>query len=162
MVSKFIQSRTKNVLFFKKVDERAIIPAYQTPKSSGFDFHAIEDTVIGFNKTRLVRTGLVVVLPENTEMQIRPRSGLSLKTGLIIPNSPGTIDEDYRGEISIIMKNTSLNPEIIKAGDRIAQGIICDVRRPIIVCTDQVNETSRGTGGFGHTGTNESQIKLCA
>lgn len=151
-LNKMMETRCNNIVKFFKMDDRAIIPCYQTEKSSGFDFCALESKVIGFNKTVLIRTGLAVELPANTELQIRARSGLSLKTGLRIANSPGTIDEDYRGEIQIIVENVRFNPLIINAGDRIAQGVIQNVMRPLLICCNKLSDTKRGDGGMGHTG----------
>ena len=147
------------IVSFLKLDPRAVVPEYATEKSSAFDFVAIEDVTVWINETVLVDTGLAIVLPEDTELQIRPRSGLSLKTGLRIANTPGTIDQDYvKKPIGIICWNTGSTPLLIKAGDRIAQGVIAPVIR---AQTEEVNEaeydqlslsniTSR-KGGYGST-----------
>jgi dUTP pyrophosphatase len=144
--------------YFLKLDDRAIIPKYATEKSSGFDLQAIEEATIGAGETVLVRTGLSVILPADSELQVRPRSGLSLRTGLRIANSPGTIDEDYQLELGIICSNVGPIPLLISPGDKIAQGVICPIYR-----TDNVEvnpeqyadlakwrKTSR-SGGFGST-----------
>jgi len=145
--------------YFLKLDERATIPKYATEKSSGFDLSALEDILIPINGTRVVKTGLAVVLPENTELQIRPRSGLSLKGPIRIANSPGTVDEDYiHKDIGIICWNIGEIPLRIMAGDKIAQGVICPILRPTITEVSELDyslvahnrHTSR-TGGFGST-----------
>jgi dUTP pyrophosphatase len=141
----------KTMLFvkFKKLDERAVIPRYQSSRASGFDFHCIEDVVIPPGVTMLVKLGLSVELPPDTEMQIRPRSGLALKTPYMVKNSPGTVDEDYRGELGVIVHNCDdcLTPLEFKTGDRIAQGVICPVLRPVIIDSEELSATRRGTGG---------------
>ena len=137
----------------KKLSENAIIPQYQTNGAAGFDFHAIEDMEIDPRKTALVKTGLSMEIPEGYELQVRPRSGMSLKTKMRVANSPGTIDSDYRGEICIIMENIGLLgslPFQIKKGDRIAQGVLCPVYQAVFI-EDELNETERGEGGFGST-----------
>lgn len=139
------------VKFIKNVDS-AIIPKYQTEGASGFDFHTIEHVTLNPGETHLIDTGLSVELPAGTELQIRPRSGLSAKTGLRVANSPGTIDEDYRGPLKIILENTGVLVEEVQVGDRIAQGVIVPVLRPKIVEASSINETERGASGFGSTG----------
>lgn len=145
-------------LKIKKLNKKAQIPKYQTEGSSGFDLHALEDTRILPGQTKLVSTGLSFEVPFGYELQVRPRSGLSLTTKLRVANSPGTVDADYRGEIKIIMENTGVptaldsGVAIIKAGDRIAQGVIC----PIIQCDIEevvdLSSTERGSSGIGSTG----------
>lgn len=147
---------------FKKLRQDAIIPQYQHPGDSGFDFYAIENVELNaFFSTVLIKTGLAVEIPEGFEMQIRPRSGMSLNTGMIINNSPGTIDSNYRGEICILAKllptfNAKNKEDIlklkIKKGERIAQGVICPVVYPEIIEVDELKGTERGEGGFGSTG----------
>jgi dUTP pyrophosphatase len=137
----------------KKLHEDAVIPQYQTTGAAGFDFHAIEDMEIPTRKIVLVKTGLSMEIPEGYELQVRPRSGMSLKTKMRIANSPGTIDSDYRGEICIIMENMGMLgalPYDIKKGDRIAQGVICPVYQAVFV-EDELSETERGEKGFGST-----------
>jgi dUTP pyrophosphatase len=138
---------------FKKLSPDAVTPTYQTKGAAGFDFHAIEDMEIEPRKTVLVRTGLSVQIPEGFELQVRPRSGMSLKTKIRVANSPGTIDSDYRGEICIIMENIGMLssfPYEIKKGDRIAQGVICPVYQATFI-EDELSDTERGEGGFGST-----------
>lgn len=149
-------------LKIKKVHPDAIIPKYQTTKASGFDLHALQDVILQAGETKLIRTGLAFGIPEGHEMQVRPRSGLSLKTKLRICNAPGTIDEDYFLEVCVIVENTnntyySKNGEteiIIKKGERIAQGVICPIERVTIVEVDDLgsNDSNR-IGGFGSTST---------
>ena len=138
----------------KKLHQDAVIPQYQTTGAAGFDFHAIEDMEIPTRKTVLVKTGLSMEIPEGYELQVRPRSGMSLKTKMRIANSPGTIDSDYRGEICIIMENMGMLgalPYDIKKGDRIAQGVICPVFQATFI-EDELNESERGEKGFGSSG----------
>jgi len=139
-------------LKFKKLSKDAVIPKYQTSGASGFDLHATDKVVIPPNQTRVVSTGLAVELPKNTELQIRPRSGISFRTGLRVCNSPGTVDEDFRGEIGIILRNHNPFNEIIHKGDRIAQGVICPVLRPKIIEVSELNKTERGENRLGSTG----------
>lgn len=137
----------------KKVVEDAIIPKYQTSGSAGFDFHTVEDVTVFPKETKLVSTGLSFEIPEGYELQVRPRSGMSLKTKIRISNAPGTIDSDYRGVVSIIVDNISSHgslPYEIKKGDRIAQGVICKVNQAVFV-EGELSETERGEGGFGST-----------
>lgn len=138
----------------KKLREDAVIPEYKTPGAAGFDLVAAEDVTINAGETVTVPTGLAFEIPEGYELQIRPRSGLSLKTPLRIANSPGTIDSDYRGEVKIIVTNTGQCDDYynIYKGDRIAQGVIVPVMRAEFKEVDELSETSRGYGGFGSTG----------
>jgi dUTP pyrophosphatase len=103
-----------------------------------------------------IPTGFAIALPFGVEAQIRPRSGLALKNGITLPNAPGTIDSDYRGEIRIIMQNTGDESFVIRRGDRIAQMVIAPVLRPSWVSVEALGETKRGEGGFGHTGQDSS------
>ena len=132
----------------------AVIPQYQSKGAAGFDFHALEDIEIGPRQTKLVKTGLSFEIPEGYELQVRPRSGMSLKTKIRVANSPGTVDSDYRGEICIIMENVGLLgslPYEIKKGDRVAQGVICPVYQAVFI-EDDLSETERGEGAFGSSG----------
>ena len=153
-------------LKIKKLYPDAVIPKYQTKGASGFDLHALEDITILPGETKLVKTGLSVAVEEGYELQVRPRSGLSLKTPLRVANSPGTVDSDYRGEVCVIINNTmeplmrEYTPEeddrqtfsLIKKGDRIAQGVICPVLQVEFEEVDNLDETDRGSGGYGSTG----------
>lgn len=139
----------------KKLHEDAIMPQYQTSGASGFDLHAIEELRFEPGETKLVKTGLSFEIPQGFELQIRPRSGTSLKTTLRIANAPGTIDFDYRGEVCIIMQNISPNlfqGPIVEKGQRIAQGVICPVVQAEFEVAEELSETVRGNGGFGSTG----------
>lgn len=142
----------------KKIHKDAAIPNYATNGSSGFDLHSIEKVVILPGETVLIKTGLIFEVPVGYELQVRPRSGLSLNTPLRISNSPGTIDSDYRGEVCVIIENTSNmydNTGIVKViekGDKMAQGVICPIVRVDFELAESVNETERGEKGFGSTG----------
>jgi len=129
------------------------LPTYQTTGSAGCDVKASSDVTFYPNETKLVPTGLKVSIPHGYEIQIRPRSGLSLKTGLRLANSIGTIDSDYRGEIQCIFTNTSNDKFTIKRGDRIAQFVVAPVYQADWVLVDSLDETNRGDGGFGSTGS---------
>lgn len=130
------------------------LPAYETMGSAGMDLRANIEGVISLQpfERLAVPTGLFIALPHGFEAQIRPRSGLSLKSGLSIPNSPGTIDSDYRGEIKVIVANLSNDLVEIKDGDRIAQMVIAKYERAEWNVVTNLDETERGSGGFGSTG----------
>lgn len=130
------------------------LPAYETTASAGMDLRANLDAPVVLNPLEryLVPTGLFIGLPEGFEAQIRPRSGLAIKKGITLLNSPGTIDADYRGEIKIIMVNLSNETFIINDGERIAQMIISKVEKAEWIDVEILDETQRGAGGFGHTG----------
>lgn len=130
------------------------LPAYETMGSAGMDLRANIEGVINLQpfERLAVPTGLFIALPHGFEAQIRPRSGLSLKSGLSIPNSPGTIDSDYRGEIKVIVANLSNDIVEIKDGDRIAQMVIAKYERAEWNVVTNLDETERGSGGFGSTG----------
>ena len=131
------------------------LPAYATAGAAGFDLLAAvhEPLTIPAGGRALVPTGLQIALPEGHELQIRPRSGLALKHGIMLPNSPGTIDEDYRGELQIIVLNGGDAPFLVERGMRIAQGVLAPVFRAAWAEVETLPETLRGTGGFGSTGT---------
>lgn len=136
----------------KKIHPNAVIPQYKTSGSAGFDLYTIEDVEIQPGETKQIRTGLIFEIPEGYEIQIRPRSGMSLKTPLRISNAPGTIDSDYRGEVMIIAENTSIVPFSVEKGTRIAQGVLQKVPQAEFIEVEKVSETERGEGGFGSTG----------
>jgi dUTP pyrophosphatase len=142
------------ILKFKKLTPDAKIPSYQTEGSAGFDFHSAskEDIVIKPHQTQAIPTGLVCSFSSDFEIQIRSRSGLALKNNIAVLNAPGTIDSDYRGEIKVILHNHGPEDFIVKYNDRIAQGVFAPVKQPVIQEVSDVEETSRGTGGFGSTG----------
>jgi len=132
-----------------------IVPQYMTPHSAGMDLCAsLEEGEVTLSpgRWRLVPTGVAVALPEGYEAQVRPRSGLALKHGVTLLNSPGTVDADYRGEIGAIMINLGDEPFVIRDGDRIAQMVIHQVCRAELQEVDELPASSRGEGGFGHTG----------
>lgn len=130
------------------------LPAYETPSSAGMDVRACIDSPITIEPMQrvLVPTGLLVQLPQGYEMQIRPRSGMALKHGITLANSPGTVDADYRGEIGIIVINLSDKPFVINDGERICQMVITRYSHVEWEQVDRIDETVRGDGGFGHTG----------
>src|ERR671916_176797 len=129
------------------------LPSRATPGSAGFDVASAEpDFVLQPGERRLVATGLAMELPDDVECQVRPRSGLALKHGITLPNSPATIDPDYRGELKVILWNAGSEPVPIPRGTRIAQLVFARFAAPEIVETAEVAATERGTGGFGSTG----------
>lgn len=130
------------------------LPAYATPQSAGMDLRANLDTPVTLHPMQrmLIGTGLHIALPEGFEAQIRPRSGLALKHGLTVLNSPGTVDADYRGEIKVLLINLSDTDFVINSGERIAQMIIARHEQAVFETVDELDETERGEGGYGHTG----------
>ena len=130
------------------------LPAYETASSAGMDLRAFTDADIVLKpfERKLIPTGLYIELPDGYEAQIRPRSGLAIKSGITVLNSPGTIDADYRGEIKVILINLSNDDFTIKSGDRICQMVIAKHEKVDFVEVEEINETVRGAGGFGHTG----------
>lgn len=130
------------------------LPQYATPLSAGLDLRANIDTPITLQPLQrcLVPTGLYIALPEGYEAQVRPRSGLAIKKGITVLNSPGTIDADYRGEMCIILVNLSNEPFVIEDGERVAQMVIARHEQAEWEETDTLDETERGAGGFGHSG----------
>lgn len=141
-------------LKIKKLENCVEIPQYQTSGASGMDLTAgIENEITIKPLERiLIPTGIKIELPHNTEAQIRPRSGMSIKHGITLINCIGTIDEDYRGEICVPIVNLSKEEYTIKRGDRIAQMVIMPVLKPEIEITDELSDTQRKSGGFGSTG----------
>jgi len=130
------------------------LPTPATSFSAGVDLHAEleEALIIAPGETVAVPTGIAVAIPDGWEAQVRPRSGLSLRYSVGLPNSPGTIDADYRGEIKVVMRNFGNQPFRIESGDRIAQMVFNRVAQPEWQEVEELPETDRGTGGFGHTG----------
>ncbi|HEX2940612.1 MAG TPA: dUTP diphosphatase [Rhodopila sp.] len=133
------------------------LPSYATPGAAGMDLvAAVTDPVtIAPQQRVLVPTGLTIALPPGYELQIRPRSGLALKHGITLPNTPGTIDEDYRGELQVIVMNAGQAPFVIARGDRIAQAVLAPVSRAGWHEVESLDDTVRSTGGFGSTGTRQ-------
>lgn len=130
------------------------LPTYATPQSAGMDLRANLDAPITLHpmERRLIPTGLHIALPEGYEAQVRPRSGLALKHGLTVLNTPGTIDADYRGEIGVVLINLSTENFVVNDGERIAQMVIARHEQGDFVVVEQLDETERGEGGYGHTG----------
>lgn len=130
------------------------LPAYETEASAGMDLRAFleEELSIKPLERKIVPTGLYMELPVGYEAQIRPRSGLALKAGITVLNSPGTIDADYRGEIKVLLVNLSNSDFVVKNGDRVAQMIISRHEKAVLEETAALSETIRGAGGYGHTG----------
>jgi dUTP pyrophosphatase len=130
------------------------LPGYATTGSAGIDLLAAVDseTVIVPGERRLISTGIRIAIPDGYEGQVRPRSGLALKHGISMVNSPGTIDSDYRGVLQVIVINHGQKPFTIQRGDRIAQLVFAPVTRAILLESDELSETARNEGGFGHTG----------
>jgi len=130
------------------------LPAYETPSAAGMDVRACLDSPVEIapGGRALIPTGLRVQLPRGYELQVRPRSGLALRNGITLLNTPGTVDADYRGEIGIILINLSDSPFVVNHGDRIAQFVIKEYVRAEWEPVDRLDSTERGDGGFGHTG----------
>ena len=141
-------------ILIKKINRKVITPKYKTDGSSGVDLSAFLDkeVVIKPNSSELIPTGLQVAIPEEFEIQIRPRSGLAAKESIGVLNSPGTIDSDYRGELKIILFNHSKKDFIINNGDRIAQMVLVPILKMEFEEVDSLPDTVRGQGGFGSTG----------
>lgn len=133
---------------------RQPLPTYATALSAGMDLRANidEDITLLPMQRQLVPTGLYIALPEGYEAQIRPRSGLALKHGITVLNTPGTVDADYRGEIMVLLVNFSNEPFVVKDGERIAQMIVAKHEQVSFELTETLDETDRGAGGYGHTG----------
>ena len=130
------------------------LPSPATPGSAGSDLCAAVDSelVIAPGERCLVPTGFAIAVPDGYEAQVRPRSGLALRHGIVLPNSPGTIDSDYRGEVKVIVMNAGAEPFVVKRGDRIAQLVIAPVAKVQWEEVEALDDTERGSGGFGHTG----------
>jgi len=131
------------------------LPSYMSEGASGMDLYSAnsEPITLAPGDVRLVPTGIRIELPHGYEAQIRPRSGLAAKHGVTVVNAPGTIDSDYRGEVKVILGNVGREPFEITRGTRIAQMVIAQVVRARVIEADSLNDTARGAGGFGHTGT---------
>ena len=128
------------------------LPSYATPGAAGMDFVAAEDFDLAPGQRHAVATGFRVAIPEGYEIQVRPRSGLAFKHGISVPNTPGTIDSDYRGELKILLINHGSEPFAIRRGDRIAQLVPAAVTKAEFDEVTELDDTHRGTGGFGSTG----------
>lgn len=130
------------------------LPKYESAQAAGMDIRCFlsEPVTLLPLERKLLPTGLYLELPEGYEAQIRPRSGLALKRGLTVLNTPGTIDADYRGEIGIILINLSNEPQTIESGERVCQMVIARHEQPEVIEVESLSETERGAGGFGHSG----------
>ena len=128
------------------------LPAYATDGAAGMDVVSAEDVSIAPGARHAVATGLAMAIPHGFEVQVRPRSGLALKHGITVPNTPGTIDSDYRGELKVILINHGVAPFEVRRGDRVAQLVLAPVIRAVWLAVDELDETVRGEGGFGSTG----------
>ncbi len=141
-------------ILIKRLSKDIILPKYETSGSSGLDLSANIKTPIKIEpgKTTIIPTGVSVSIPKNFEIQIRPRSGLAAKNQITVLNTPGTIDADYRGEIKVILINLSKETFVVENGARIAQMVVCPVIKAKLKEVDSLDNTSRGSGGFGSTG----------
>ncbi|MBC7835729.1 MAG: dUTP diphosphatase [Phycisphaerales bacterium] len=140
---------------FKLLDERATLPSYHSELAAGMDLAALVpdgEVVIRPGRIVLARCGFAMAIPAGYEAQVRPRSGLASKFGVTLPNSPGTIDADYRGEVIVPLINLGAEPYVLRHGARIAQMVIAPVSRARVHVVAELDETSRGAGGFGSTG----------
>ncbi len=141
------------ILKFKKEDKDAMLPTYAHPEDAGMDIFSNEEKIIPSKSWALVKTGFSMELPTGYEAQVRSKSGLTLKSGLIVLNSPGTIDENYRGEVGVILMNVSDNDYKVERYQKIAQMVINKVEHFKVVEVTEMSETNRGEGGFGSTGS---------
>jgi dUTP pyrophosphatase len=139
---------------FKRLRPQAVLPRYMTAGAAGMDLSSAADGPITLEPgARLgIPTGWAIELPLGSEGQVRPRSGLAAKHGVTVVNAPGTIDSDYRGELVVLLVNLGREPHVIKPGDRIAQLVVAPVVQAAIEETEALSDTTRGAGGFGHTG----------
>ena len=135
-----------------RTDPAAQLPVYAHPGDAGMDVRSIEDVTLSPGARALIHTGLVLMLPPNAEAQVRPRSGLALKHGITVLNTPGTIDAGYRGEVGVILINLGAEPFVVEKGMKIAQLVVSPVAQAEVVEVTSVDETDRGAGGFGSTG----------
>jgi dUTP pyrophosphatase len=142
-------------ILIKRLSNKVLIPKYETKGSSGMDISAFleKDIKINFGERKIIPTGISIAIPEGFEVQIRPRSGLAAKKGITVLNSPGTIDADYRGEIKVILVNLNKDSFIVENNMRIAQIVVCPVIQSNFEEVKELPDTTRGSGGFGSTGT---------
>ena len=137
----------------KKISDKAILPTYGSENAAGMDMYSIETVTIDPGQTVMVHTGICMEIPDGYFGALYPRSGLATKRGLRLANCVGVIDSDYRGEVVVALHNDSTAPQVVRDGDRIAQLIISPYARPLVLSeVDELSNTSRGAGGFGHTG----------
>ena len=142
-------------ILIKRLSDKVVLPKYETEGSSGLDLaaHISENIEIKAGSTAIIPTGLAVSIPKNFEIQIRPRSGLAAKNQISVLNTPGTIDADYRGELKVILINLSAKSFLVENGARIAQMVLCPVVKANLKEVKILEDTKRGSGGFGSTGT---------
>jgi dUTP pyrophosphatase len=142
------------ILRVQRLRDGAQLPNYMSDGAAGLDLAALVDgeVVIRPGERALIGTGLAIALPRGHEAQVRPRSGLAWKHGVTVLNSPGTVDEDYRGEVKVLLVNHGQEPFIVRTGERVAQLVIAKVERVAIAEAASLDETARGQGGYGHTG----------
>lgn len=156
LCTNFKKNRTRQIIMVVKIINKSHhpLPQYATPQSAGMDLRAnLEEPVtLAPLERKLIPTGLFMALPAGYEAQVRPRSGLAIKKGITVLNSPGTVDADYRGEVCVILVNLSNEPFVVEDGERIAQMVIAKHEQPELVEVDTLDETERGAGGFGHSG----------
>ena len=153
LIMTFFYLKHRTILYLKLLNPQASVPHYATPQSAGFDLYSAETYTLDPKQILLVKTGLSFQIPSGYEVQIRSRSGMALKHGVCVLNSPGTIDSDYRGEIGVILYNVSETPFDIPRGMKIAQGVLAPYVRATFQGTLQLNQTTRGEGGLGSTGS---------
>ncbi|MCC0177900.1 dUTP diphosphatase [Waterburya agarophytonicola K14] len=135
-----------------KLNQAAIVPYYAHPGDAGLDLFSIDETEILPGETKLIKTGIAIALPPHTEAQIRPRSGLALKHSITVLNSPGTIDAGYRGELGVLLINHGKKAFKVFSGMKVAQMVVAPIFKANITVVEQLNDTSRGSNGFGSTG----------
>ncbi len=136
----------------KKIRDNAVTPHYEHDGDAGMDLYAVEDFTLRPGQRELIPTGFQVEVPKGYEMQIRPKSGLALKHGITVLNTPGTVDSCYRGEVGVIMLNASDRDYEVKVGEKVAQAVIAKVEKAVIEEVEDLTQTQRGSGGFGSTG----------
>lgn len=136
----------------ERISEKAKLPCYANEGDAGLDLYSIEEVILGPGEHKLIHTGIKIELPKNTEAQVRPRSGLALKHGITLVNTPGTIDEGYRGEIGIIVINHGKEEFKVTEGMKIAQMVVKPVWRVDVLEVSTLSDSERGEGGFGSTG----------
>ena len=145
----------KNItLYVKQLTTESVVPTYAHEDDAGMDLRSSEDVILPAGGRGLVGTGIAMALPQGYVGLVHPRSGLAAKNGVTVLNAPGTIDEGYRGEVKVILLNTSDEAFVITPGDRIAQLIIQKVEHPRVIVMEDLGDTTRGEGGFGSTGVN--------
>ena len=146
-------------LLVKKLRPEAVMPRFAHPDDSGMDVCACEERVLAPGERAKIPLGLAFQPPPGTEIQLRPRSGLAIRHGISMVNTPATIDEGYRGEVCAILINHGSAPFRVEKGMRVAQAVLCPILRPRVVETDELPETARGAGGFGSTGTQSVPVE---